>query len=177
MKKEIDDDIPGQINLLDYLETLEQKDAEVKVEGAVNLKSKPISHYEVTASYGDIVLIVSMLRDYVRGLDEIKGGDIQWQVYYREKFLQIANKFQAQIGYDYDKAVENCRKKARKQTKGDDIGEDALILALKKQQSKGAKEEEKEEQEKKEQEKEGENNGRPATNENTASGSGSGVRD
>ena len=124
--------IPGQIDLFQYLETIEHAEDPVRVKGAVNLKSHPISQYEVTLSYGDIVLIISMLRDYVRGLDEIKGDSIDWQAYYRNKFLGMADRMQQQVGYDYDKAVEKCRKKQEKKESRDDVGEDALILALKK---------------------------------------------
>ncbi len=123
--------IPGQIDLLQYLETIEQAEDPVRVKGAVNLKSKPISHYEVTASYGDIVLLISMCRDYVKALDEVRGDSIDWQAYYRNKFLGIADRLQEQIGYDYDAAVEKCRKKADKRESNSDVGEDALLLALK----------------------------------------------
>jgi hypothetical protein len=101
--------IPGQIDLFQYLETIEHAEDLVQVKGAVNLESHPISHYEVTLSYGDIVLIISMLRDYVKGLDEIKGDSIDWQAYYRNKFLGMADRMQQQIGYDYDKAIEQNR--------------------------------------------------------------------
>ena len=117
--------------LFDYLETLKEKDEPVYVKGAVNLKSKPISHYEVTASYGDIVLLISMCRDYVKALDEVRRDSIDWQAYYRKKFMGIADRLQEQIGYDYDAAVKKCRKKADKRESNSDIGEDALLLALK----------------------------------------------
>lgn len=138
-------DIPGQISLFDYLETLKEKDEPVDIKGAVNLKSKPISHYEVTASYGDIVLLISMCRDYVKTLDEIRGESIDWQAYYRKKFMGIADRLQEQIGYDYDAAVEKCRKKADKRESNSDIGEDALLLALKRSNAGKIPEESKEE--------------------------------
>lgn len=124
------DGIPVQITLFDYLETLEQKDEPVEIKGAINIKT--LKQFEVTCSYGDIVLIISMLRDYVKGLDEVKQGNIDWEVYYRNKFLKMADRLSEQIGYDYDKALEKCLKKAEKAAKDDDIGEEALVLALKK---------------------------------------------
>ena len=124
------DGIPVQITLFDYLETLEQKDEPVEIKGAINIKT--LKQFEVTCSYGDIVLIISMLRDYVKGLDEVKQGNIDWEVYYRNKFLKMADRLSEQIGYDYDKALEKCLKKAEKVAKDDDIGEEALVLALKK---------------------------------------------
>ncbi|MCR5791369.1 MAG: hypothetical protein K6G83_15910 [Lachnospiraceae bacterium] len=120
---------PVQINLFDYLESLQGKDDPVEITGVINLKSRPISHYEVSLPYGDLVLIVAMLRDYVRGLDEVKRDDIQWHAYYRNRFLGMADRISQQIEYDYDKAMQKCLKK---QAKESDIGEDALILALKK---------------------------------------------
>lgn len=124
------DGIPVQITLFDYLETLEQKDEPVEIKGAINIKT--LKQFEVTCSYGDIVLIISMLRDYVKGLDEVKQGNIDWEVYYRNKFLKMADRLSEQIGYDYDKALEKCLKKVEKAAKDDDIGEEALVLALKK---------------------------------------------
>lgn len=105
------------------------KEAEkwVMIEKAVNLRL--MCDYAVSCSYGDIVLIISMLRDYVRLLDGIKENDPQYLAYYRDKFLSIADRLGDQIGYDYDAAVENCRAKAKRREESD-IGEDALVLAV-----------------------------------------------
>jgi hypothetical protein len=119
---------PVQISLFDYLEELEEKDKEVEIEGPINPKVS-LKEMKLRLSYGDLVLLVAMLRDYVKGLDEIKEGDIQWEVYYRNKFWDMAEKISDQIGYDYDEALKKCMKKQEKES---DIGEDALILALKK---------------------------------------------
>lgn len=121
---------PVQITLFDWLETLEHKDDPVQIKKVINIKT--LKDFEVTCSYGDVVLIISMLRDYVRGLDEIKKGSLDWEAYYRNKFMKMADRLSEQIGYDYDKALEKCFKKAEKAAKDDDIGEEALILALKK---------------------------------------------
>ena len=121
--------VPGQISLLDYLETLEGIEQEIAIKGAINTKVA-LKELDVRLSYGDLVLIVSMLRDYVKGLDVIKGeNDIHWQAYYRKKFMDMSEKISSQIGYDYDAALEKCIKKQKKEG---DIGEDALILSLKK---------------------------------------------
>jgi hypothetical protein len=48
--------------------------------------------------------------------------------YHIDKFKHISEKIQLQIGYDYEKKKVKCAKKK----KDDDIGEDAMILALKK---------------------------------------------
>ena len=51
--------------------------------------------------------------------------------YHAEKMREIAGKFQAGIGYDYDAAMEKCRRKKKRKKKEDDFGEDALVLAFK----------------------------------------------
>ena len=99
------------------------------ITGVINLKTHPISYHDVSLAYGDLVLIVAMLRDYVRTLDELRGDDIQYQTYYRNKFMRIAQRIEEQTGYSYDAAVKKCNKKE----KDSDIGEDAMLLMLKKQ--------------------------------------------
>ncbi len=123
MSKQID----GQLNLWDIL-SAEAPEEEVEIKGAVNLKAHPISNYEVRLAYGDLVLLVAMVEDYIKGLDVIKADDIQWQVYYRNKFKKISNNIQEQIEYDYQKAFEKCIKKKDKDS---DIGEEAMALAIK----------------------------------------------
>ncbi len=102
----------------------EQK--QVMIEKVINLKL--MCDYAVSCSYGDLILIICMLRDYVKLLDEHKGGDITYQAYYRKRFLHIADKFSEQVGYDYDAAIEKCIKKMAKEDKSD-VGEDAMALA------------------------------------------------
>lgn len=90
---------------------------------------------EIRTCYGDICKIVNTLRDYSRLLLEAcEEWDLQ--EYHRaiyelhaEKLEQIAKKFQAGIGYDYDKAVEKCRKKQGKQSRNEDVGGEAMMMA------------------------------------------------
>ncbi len=110
-----------------FFDSLEDDDTDVRIRGAINPKVS-LKEIEARLSYGDLVLIVAMLRDYVKGLDEAKQEDVLWQSYYRQKFLSMAEKISGQIGYDYDKALAKCLKKIEKES---DIGEDALILSLK----------------------------------------------
>jgi hypothetical protein len=119
---------------------------QVMIEKAKNLKL--FCDYVVSCSYGDIVLIICMLHDYVKMMDKIKDDDIQWKAYYRNKFVTMADRLADQIEYDYDAAVEKCRKKQEKEDRYSDVGEDAMVLAVK---SGGTK--------KKEQEKEARNEG------------------
>ena len=51
--------------------------------------------------------------------------------YQAEKLRQIADKFQRGIGYDYDAAVRKCQKLRRKKPRNADVGEEAMVLAVK----------------------------------------------
>ena len=99
----------------------------VVCDGAYNVHSSPIGQYRVNLTYGDLTLIVAMIEDYVRGLEALHKDDVSWQ-WHINKFKHISEKIQLQIDYDYEKKKEKCAKKK----KNDDIGEDAMILALKK---------------------------------------------
>lgn len=101
-----------------------EEEKQVMIEKAKNMRL--LCDYAVSCSYGDIVLIICMLHDYVKMLDELRADDIQYQAYYRKKFMKIADRLAAQIGYDYDEAVEKCKKKHLKQEKDSDVGEDGL---------------------------------------------------
>jgi hypothetical protein len=99
------------------------------IEKAINLRL--LCDYVVSCSYGDVVLIICMLHDYIKRLDELRADDIVYQAYYREKFMKMADRLAEQIDYDYDKAVEKCMKKQQKKESSSDIGGDAMALALK----------------------------------------------
>lgn len=117
-----------------FLEEVEREispkqEKQVMIEKAINLKL--MCDYVVSCSYGDVVLIICMLHDYVKMLDEVRSDDIQYEWYYREKFLKMANRLAEQIGYDYDLAVEKCKKIHLKKQSNSDIGEDAFTLQAK----------------------------------------------
>lgn len=109
-------------------ELSKEEEKQVMIEKAINLKL--MCDYVVSCSYGDIVLIICMLRDYVKMLDEVRS-DIQWEVYYREKFIKMADRLSEQIEYDYDAALEKCKKKLEKKESSSDVGEEAMALAVK----------------------------------------------
>lgn len=104
------------------------QEKKVMIEKAINLKL--LCDYVVSCSYGDIVLIICMLHDYVKMLDEMRS-DIEWEAYYRGKFLKMANRLSEQIEYDYDAAVEKCKKELQKKEIYSDIGGDAMELVTK----------------------------------------------
>ena len=92
--------------------------------------------HELKTCYGDILKTINALMDYTRMLRMVCD---QWNLqgfhratyeYHADKLQEIARKFQAAIGYDYDAAVEKCRKKQERKQRQDDIGEDAMTLAV-----------------------------------------------
>lgn len=94
----------------------------------------------IKTCYGDICKIVNALRDYARMLrmtcDEwgLRGFHRATYECHADALERISKKFQAGIGYDYDAAVEKCRRKAEKKRPENDIGEDAMVLAVRKGQ-------------------------------------------
>lgn len=119
-------------------EMAKENEKQIMIEKAINLRL--MCDYVVSCSYGDIILIINMLHDYIRMLDEIKADDLWYQSYYRDKFVKIADRLSDQIGYDYEKAVEKCRKKRQKKESSSDIGEDGLALSVKRGLEKEQKE-------------------------------------
>lgn len=109
-------------------------DEEVSIEGAVNTRSRPISEFKVRLAYGELTLIVAMLRDYVKELDKrlddgtIGINPLEYEVYYRPKFMNMAERISKQINYNYDEQLEKCLKKMEKHNNSD-VGEEALALA------------------------------------------------
>lgn len=114
-----------------------EEEKQVMVENAINLRL--MCDYVVSCSYNDVVLIICMLHNYVEMLDEIRS-DILWEIYYRNKFVKMADRLSEQIEYDYDAAMEKCREKLGAKENSDDVGEDAMALAIKR--SGGKKKEE-----------------------------------
>ncbi len=106
-----------------------EEEKQVMIEKAINLRL--MCDYVVSCSYGDLVLIICMLHDYVKMLDELRADDILYQAYYRKRFMGMADHFADQIEYDYDAQLEKCRKKMDAEEKEDDIGEESAVLAVK----------------------------------------------
>lgn len=106
-----------------------EEEKQVMIKKAINLRL--MCDYVVSCSYGDVVLIICMLHDYVKMLDEQRDDDINYQAYYRKKFMDIADRLAEQIGYDYDAALEKCRMKLEQKERSSDVGEDAMTLAVK----------------------------------------------
>ncbi len=143
------DHVSTLLKTLHSAEKLIGKEAEkqVMIEKAVNLRL--MCDYVVSCSYGDIVLIICMIHDYIKMLDEIREDDIQYQAYYRQVFNRMADRLSEQIGYNYEAAVEKCRKKMEKEESSNDVGEEAMALTVKR----SIQEHKKKEQMRKEREK------------------------
>ena len=60
----------SELQLLDVCKNV--PDMDVPIEGAINLNSKPISEYKVRLAYGELTLMVAILRDYVKSFDKLK---------------------------------------------------------------------------------------------------------
>lgn len=110
---------------------------DIPIKGAVNIKTRPISNFDVRLAYGDLTLIIAMIHDYIKDMDmELSEGTLgidpnQYEAYYRPKFLGIADRISQQIDYDYDKQVEKCQKKMSKNDDNNDVGEESLALTVK----------------------------------------------
>ena len=96
--------------------------------------------HELQTCYGDILKTINALMDYTHMLDLVCE---QWNLtgfhratyeYHAGKLREIAEKFQTAIGYDYAAAVEKCHKKQTRKQRSDDVGEDALTLAVRRRQ-------------------------------------------
>lgn len=122
-----------------FLEKMEQdikgRDRQVQVEHCINIKK--LKDYKVSCSYGDMVFIICILKDYLKLIGNEKG--VMWD-YYRNRFSKLADGLAAQIEYDYEKQAEICRKKMSAGEKEDDTGEDAMVLAVKKGRKTGRRE-------------------------------------
>lgn len=102
---------------------------------------------------GDLQIVCNVLYDYCNMLSEmlanppdgVDENTIQlWRArygYYLERIQKIRGKIKTGIGYSTEKTIEKCNK--RKPKKDDDIGEDALVMAMKTRLSGKSKKEDK----------------------------------
>lgn len=94
---------------------------------------------EIYMCPGDLMLICNVLHDYSALLGEyVEDGQEQqsYQAYYYQYHIQrikkIQNMIEASLGYSTEAAIEKCKKKRQRQKKSGnvDVGEDALVLAV-----------------------------------------------
>lgn len=93
--------------------------------------------HEIRTCPGDIYKIVNVFMEYARLL-ELACDEWDLGPYHRavnevtaDKLRSIAKKYQEAIGYDYEAALAKCEAKRKKQHMDDDVGGDALELAMK----------------------------------------------
>lgn len=95
---------------------------------------------EIKTCYGDICKVVNALRDYARILRmvceewNLQGYHQATYVLHADKLEAISKKYQASIGYDYDKAVRKCRERQGKMQPDSDVGGEAMAMAYLKAQ-------------------------------------------
>lgn len=100
---------------------------------------EPTQEKEVQTCYGDLCVVINVLRDYSSLL---KSVITEWGLsgYHAAKFedhsarcRKIADKYAAAIGYNYDKAMERCEKR-RGSSKADDTGMDGIEALIRKRE-------------------------------------------
>lgn len=101
---------------------------------------------EIKTCYGDVCKIVDALRDYSSLLKmvcktwNLQGFHRAKYEFYADKLREIADKLQDGIGYDYDAALDRCRKKQGKKQRDENVGGEALAMGfLKSRQAAEAK--------------------------------------
>ena len=91
----------------------------------------------VSVCYGDLVLTANAMFDYADILDNHRAQcidkdaqPVEWfqREYYANRFRQIGTSIADQLGYDRLLALEKCKNWA---DDNDDVGEDAMVLAVK----------------------------------------------
>ncbi|MCI9224146.1 MAG: hypothetical protein HFE91_01605 [Acutalibacter sp.] len=127
------------------METVEMSEIDGTELGAViryiSLPKRDMAHETkaLNTCMGDLYVIVNALYDYAHFLERA-ASEQGLNRYEQELFLihasrcrKIAGKFSQQIGYDYEKALERCRKRRTKENDSSDSGMDGLEALVQKQ--------------------------------------------
>lgn len=88
---------------------------------------------------GDLYKIANVLFDYEGILREMSNifpeqyssGTSMINEIYADQLRKIRSKIEKELGYSVEEAIVKCEKKKRNPKKSDDIGEDAMTLAVK----------------------------------------------
>lgn len=99
-----------------------------------NLKSR--CYQGLHASEGDVILIINAMADYADILmefvrqTEAEGLFKAYYEHHAERCRKISEKLQVQVGYDRDSEIERCRAKRKRKEADDDVGEEALVMMV-----------------------------------------------
>ena len=118
-----------QMNLFEFLaENYENMpNDKVNVEGVINIVT--LTDFTVQSTYRDIFVIINMLDDYVRILTQQRRESDYYTNYMIQQFERISKELSEQIGLDKEKMYKKCQRRTKNEK--DNIGEDAMVLALK----------------------------------------------
>ena len=78
-----------QISLFDFLNS--DNENEVVLKDICEFKNGKLHEYEISITYSDTVLLISMLHDYVSMLENLEGSRIE---YYKMRFSGMAEKLE-----------------------------------------------------------------------------------
>lgn len=113
-----------------------------------NLRSR--CYQGIHTCEGDMIVICNAMADYADIIKEFisqsdyEGYQKAFYEIHAERCRKISLKLQEQIGYDRNAAIERCREKQKNSNKNsDDVGEDALVMLVKKAREKAKQEEKK----------------------------------
>ena len=135
------------------IDTVEMTEVDGIQQGAVldymaqSGKNQPYQEMRLHTCAGDLYVTVNALRDYTNVLERAIS---EWGLVGLRKELfslhaarcrKIADKFSEQMGYDYDQAVERCRKRRAKGQHEDDTGMDALEALVRRRRNEKPKNE------------------------------------
>lgn len=93
-----------QLNLFDLLNS--DNENEVVLTDICEFTKGKLHEYEVAITYSDTVLLISMLHDYVKMLENLEGSKID---HYKMRFAKMAEKLEQGINYDYEEKLEKCK--------------------------------------------------------------------
>lgn len=134
----------GQINIFGKEEKSEKNDPNHTYEERMKRfwhywNNKAAKENQIETCEGELRIIVDALADYYdyasRYIEEMEGyAKAAWENRI-EKIRKIQSKIEQSIGYDRDKQLEKCQKKRKENN--DDVGEDAIVLALKRGKTDG----------------------------------------
>ena len=117
-----------QMNLFEFLaENYENMpNDKVNVEGVINIAT--LTDFTVQSTYRDIFVIINMLDDYVGILTQQHREFDYYTNYMIQQFDRISKELSEQIGLDKEKIYKKCQRRTKNEK--DNVGEDAMILAL-----------------------------------------------